>query len=288
MQGLWMLLASLMFAAMGALIKLASPAQSLGQIVLFRGMPSLALLGLWIFLNNKTLFNSNALLHLRRNGFGMIAMWCGFYALQHLPLATATTLNYTSPLFIAVILVCFMGRTTQRSEWIAIALGFTGVLLVLRPTLNSEQITYALIGLLAGLTSAGAYLQIKFLGAQGEPEWRTVFFFSLASTLTGALACLFQGLEVLPQSTSALVLLLGIGLTGAAGQLAMTRAFSRGSTWLSASLQYATVLFSVLLGETIWHERIDPLAFIGICLIILCGTLSSWVTAKKKPEPDAL
>ncbi|MCE2678922.1 MAG: EamA family transporter [Burkholderiales bacterium] len=235
-----MLLASLMFAAMGALIKLASPAQSLGQIVLFRGMPSLALLGLWIFLSKKTLFNSNALLHLRRNGFGMIAMWSGFYALQHLPLATATTLNYTSPLFIAVILVCFMGRTTQRS-----------------------------------------------LGAQGEPEWRTVFFFSLASTLTGALACLFQGLEVLPQSTGALALLLGIGLTGAAGQLAMTRAFSRGSTWLSASLQYATVLFSVLLGETIWHERIDPLAFAGICLIILCGTLSSWVTAKKKPEPEA-
>ncbi len=282
-----MLLASLMFAAMGALIKLASPAQSLGQIVLFRGMPSLALLGLWIFLSKKTLFNSNALLHLRRNGFGMIAMWSGFYALQHLPLATATTLNYTSPLFIAVILVCFMGRTTQRSEWLAIALGFTGVLLVLRPTLNSEQLTYALVGLLAGLTSAGAYLQIKFLGAQGEPEWRTVFFFSLASTLTGALACLFQGLEVLPQSTGALALLLGIGLTGAAGQLAMTRAFSRGSTWLSASLQYATVLFSVLLGETIWHERIDPLAFAGICLIILCGTLSSWVTAKKKPEPEA-
>jgi S-adenosylmethionine uptake transporter len=281
-----MILASLLFAAMNALIKIASPDATLAQIVLFRGLPSLLLLAAWIAASGNSLINSNATLHMRRNGFGMVAMWCGFFATQNLPLATATTLNYTSPLFIALILVLFMGRSTRKLEWLAIALGFTGVLLVLKPTFNSAQLHYALVGLFAGLTSAGAYLQIRSLGAQGEPEWRTVFFFSLAATATGVLACLLPGSPTLPRSPQVLMTLLLLGLCGAGGQLAMTRAFSRGSTWMSASLQYSTVLFSVIIGELIWQDPLEPLALLGMGLIVACGTLSSWVTARKKYIPQ--
>lgn len=286
MQALWMILASLLFAAMNALIKIATPDASLGQIVLFRGLPSLALLGAWIIASRNTLRNSNTTLHMRRNGFGMVAMWCGFYATQHLPLATATTLNYTSPLFIALILVRFMGRETRKLEWLAIALGFFGVIMVLKPTLGGDQMRYALVGLFAGLTSAGAYLQIRMLGAEGEPEWRTVFFFSLAATLTGLVACLLPDSAPWPTSPTTLGTLVLLGLCGAGGQLAMTRAFSRGSTWMSASLQYSTVLFSVLIGELIWNDPLDPLALLGMVLIIACGSLSSWVTARKKQLPQ--
>lgn len=281
MQALWMILASLMFAGMGAFIKIATPHASLAQIVVFRGLPSLIILGAWILLTHRTLINRNTHLHLRRNGFGMVAMWCGFFATQHLPLATATTLNYTSPLFIALILVWFMGRETRKTEWLAIALGFTGVLLVLRPTLNSDQLTYALVGLLAGMTSAGAYLQIKALGAQGEPEWRTVFFFSASASASGVVASLALGSAVFPGDPHSLMLLALIGLTGAAGQLAMTRAFSRGSTWMSASLQYSTVVFSAVVGELIWQDPLDPMSVAGMALIVACGTLSSWVTARR-------
>ncbi len=276
-----MILASLMFAGMGAFIKLATPDASLSQIVVFRGLPSLILLGAWIALTRRTLFNHNAHLHARRNGFGMFAMWCGFYATQHLPLATATTLNYTSPLFIALILVLFMGRHTRKMEWLAIALGFTGVLLVLRPTLNSDQLHDALMGLLAGMTSAGAYLQIKALGAQGEPEWRTVFFFSFSASASGILACLVLGNRIFPTDPHSLMLLALIGLTGVGGQLAMTRAFSRGSTWMSASLQYSTVVFSAIIGELVWKDPLDPWSVAGMALIVGCGTLSSWVTARR-------
>lgn len=290
MQALWMILASVMFAAMNALIKLATPEATLAQIVVFRGLPSLLVLGTWIAFTHRTLLNASTHLHLRRNGFGMVAMWSGFFATQQLPLATATTLNYTSPLFIALILAGFMGRETRRLEWLAVAFGFSGVLMVLRPTIASEQWMYAMVGLCAGLTSAGAYLQIKLLGAQGEPEWRTVFFFSLAASTTGVLASWVQGLPILPASNQSAVLLLLIGMSGAGGQLAMTRAFSRGSTWMSASLQYSTVLFSAIIGEWVWNDPLDPWAVAGMVLIVACGSLSAWVTARRNravAEPTA-
>ncbi len=276
-----MLVAAFLFATMNALIKLATLEHSLSQIVFYRGFPSLILLGVWLFAYKKTLLNSNWLSHVLRNGFGMISMWLGFYAMQHLPLATATTLNYTSPLFITLILIFSAQSKTMGMQWAAIVFGFCGVIFVLQPTLASNQVLFAFIGLLAGLSSAFAYLQIKDLGRLGEPEWRTVFFFSACSSLTGYLAANIQNQSVLPHSASSAALLFGIGITGAIGQITLTRAFGKGCTWLSASLQYAIIPFSLLIGEMLWNDKIDFLSMVGMVLIFFCSCLSAWITAKK-------
>jgi S-adenosylmethionine uptake transporter len=288
MQALWMLAASMMFAAMNAFIKLASSTHSLGEIVFFRGFPSFVALIGWMLLTNRTLRTPNLHLHLRRNGGGMLAMWCGFYATGHLPLATATTLVYTSPLFIAVFLMFALRGKISLSLWGPVAMGFLGVLMVLRPTLTSEQMHYALLGLFAGACSAVAYMQVKLLGRAGEPEWRTVLFFSLGATLTGLIFCFMfdqaNWLVALLESPAELGTMLGIGLTGAAGQLALTRAFGKGSTWLSASLQYSTILFSAVLGFFIWDSVPPTISVMGMMLIIICGISASIHTANKAKQ----
>lgn len=105
MQSLWMLAASFFFAIMGMFIKLSSSYHNLGEIVLFRGLPSVIFILGYALRNQLLLFGHNLKTHARRNMVGITSMWMGFYGTTHLPLSTATTLNYTSPLFIAIFAV---------------------------------------------------------------------------------------------------------------------------------------------------------------------------------------
>ena len=281
-----MLVASMMFATMNALIKLAAPVHSLGEIVFFRGLPSVLGIATWMLLTQRSPRTERLTLHLKRNAVGMLAMWMGFYATSHLPLATAVTLVYTSPLFIATYLLTKQSGQLRMGEWMSVGMGFIGVLLVLKPTLSSDQIGYATLGLAAGFFSAAAYLQVKSLGRAGEPEWRTVMYFSVFSTFTGTVGLGLEhgnlqwatNLVNQPKETA---LMMGIGLFGALGQLAMTRSFGKGSTWLSAALQYSTILFSAGWGFVIWDSIPTESALMGIAIIIGCGVLSSLTAAKQ-------
>src|SRR5690606_26991657 len=135
MQSLWMLLASLMFAAMGACIKFASDLQAnLSQIVLFRGTPSVVLLLGWALLTHRSLRPKNWRLHVMRNVTGVSSMWMGFFAISVLPLATAVSLNYTSPLFIAGWMLARDWKQRDGVRTLAVLFGFAGVLAVLRPS----------------------------------------------------------------------------------------------------------------------------------------------------------
>ena len=97
MQSLWMLLASFMFALMGAGVKLATEyGASLPQIVLFRGLPSVVLLLVYARMARQSLVPLSWRLHAFRNVFGVASMWLGFLALSGLPLSTSTSLSYRS------------------------------------------------------------------------------------------------------------------------------------------------------------------------------------------------
>src|SRR5690606_24628639 len=114
---------------------------------------------------------------------GVTALSLWFYAIGGLPLATAVTLNYMSSIWMALFLIggaVMMGRS--RVDWrlfATVLIGFAGVALVLRPTVEREQLWHGLVGLLSGMISAMAYLQLAALGRAGEPEYRTVFYFSV-------------------------------------------------------------------------------------------------------------
>jgi len=274
-----MLVASAMFAVMGSFVKLATEhGASLPQIVLFRGFPSVILLLVWARAARQSIIPISWRLHLWRNVAGVTSMWLGFFAISHLPLATATSLNYTAPLFIACWMLGWGGAQRDPVRIAAVALGFAGVIAVLRPSINHDQWLAAVFGLGAGSMSAVAMLQIRQLGRIGEPEWRTVLFFSLAvcvSSLAGL------GLEGWGQADwLGYAALFGVGVAGLFGQLTMTRAFGSGSALLTAALQYTTIIFAALLGMAMWGDVPDTLAWAGMGLIIAAGMLSIWRTMR--------
>lgn len=277
MQSLWMLLASLMFAAMGACIKLASDQHaSLPQVVLFRGIPSVVLLLVWARATRRPMKPKSWRLHIFRNVSGVGSMWMGFFAISSLPLATAVSLNYTSPLFIAGWMLVRDWRQRDYVRTLSVALGFAGVIAILRPSIGADQAIGALIGLCAGASSAVAMMQVRSLGRIGEPEWLTVLIFSCFVCLTGGVGVAIDGWPVL--SLDGWVALTGVGMFGLVGQLAMTRAFGLGSALLTAALQYTTIVFSGLIAAILWHEMPDWFAWAGMALIVASGLLSIWRT----------
>ncbi|WP_084386595.1 DMT family transporter [Castellaniella caeni] len=277
MQSLWMLLACAMFAMMGAFVKVAADlGATLPEIVLFRGVPSVLLLFFWARSTRRTIRPSSWRLHIWRNVSGITSMWLGFYALSHLPLPTATSLNYTAPLFIAGWLLFFGGAQRDPVRVLAVVAGFLGVLGILRPSIEHDQWLAALLGLGAGGMAGIAMMQIRQLGQIGEPEWRTVLLFSVGVCLTGIGGIAIQGWHT--SNPLALLALTGLGLAGLVGQLTMTRAFGLGSTLLTAALQYTTIIFAAFIGIVFWNDRLAPLAWAGIALIIGSGLLSIWRT----------
>ena len=287
-----MLVASLCFATMGVFIKLSSSySATLGDIIFFRGLVPALGIAMWAWCSGRSLKSPVARLHMRRNVFGICAMWLGFYATTQLPLATAVTLMYTSPLFIAVILRFFYKQTSNRVETVAITLGFLGVIAVLQPVFDSDDLWVALGGLAGGAIAALAYLQLRNLGKMEEPEWRTVLYFAGSATVSGlAVSAVFGQTPMWTSEPFSLgvLCLIGVGLFGGAGNLALTRSFGSGSTWLSASLQYTTILVSTLYGIWVFGNIPSQIAWVGVILITACGTLSSFATHQKtKQAPRA-
>ncbi len=280
MQSLWMLLACLAFAIMGACVKVASDVgASLPQVVLFRGVPSVLLLFFWAWFTRRAIAPPSWRPHVFRNVTGLTSMWLGFYALAHLPLSTAISLNYTAPLFIAGWMLGWGGTQRDPVRIIAVLLGFLGVVGVLRPSIEHDHFLAAVMGLAAGGFSAIAMMQIRELGRIGEPEWRTVLIFSTGVCLTSLVGLGIEGWDVL--SLNAWLALIGIGTAGLVGQLAMTRAFGLGSALLTAALQYTTIIFASVLGILFWDDHPDILAWCGMALIIGSGLLSIWRTVSE-------
>ncbi|MFW7339971.1 DMT family transporter [Pollutimonas sp. H1-120] len=277
MQSLWMLLASVMFAGMGACVKVASDyGATLPHVVLFRGIPSVLLLYFWTRYTHRSLVPSSWKLHVWRNVSGIGSMWLGFFAISHLPLSTAISLNYTAPLFIAGWMLGWGGSQRDPVRILAVLLGFFGVIAVLRPSIAQDQFLPAALGLGAGALSAVAMMQIRQLGRVGEPEWRTVFIFSCCVCLTSLVGLALEGWKDI--GLAAWFALTGVGVLGLVGQLAMTRAFGLGSALLTAALQYTTIIFATLLGIVFWGDLPDAVAWAGMALIIASGLLSIWRT----------
>ena len=189
-----------------------------------------------------------------------------------LPLATAVTLNYTSPLFLIVLTMLVFKERFHAPLAFAIALGFSGMVLLLQPALERDQIIPGLIGLISGLFAGIAMLNVRQLGVMGEPEWRVVFYFSLIASLVSGCAMLLGTIH--PVSATGLLILIGLGSSATLAQLAMTRAYRTGKTQVVGSLSYSTVVFASLFGMILWGEALPLTGWMGMALIIAGGMLS--------------
>lgn len=290
MQSLWMVAASLLFACMGVCVKLGSARFSAAELVFSRGAIALLLIYAYVRLAGLSLATPHWRTHLIRGLAGFISLVMYFYAISMIPLATAVTLNYTSPLFLALLLAFWLKERIRPLLFVALAMGFVGVILLLRPSWSSGQIAGGLFGLGSGVIASVAYLNVRKLGELGEPEWRTVFYFSLIAAI-GGLPWVLWGLAGAGQLLPAIdargwLLLLGVGGFGALAQLCMTRAYKHGKTMVSASLAYSTVVFSSLFGIWLWDETLPGTAQMGVGLILASGILATANSRARPGEQD--
>ncbi|MGA7950465.1 MAG: DMT family transporter [Thiobacillaceae bacterium] len=297
MKSAWMLVAAALFGVMGALVKIAAADFSSADLVFYRSVFGLVAIYFIILLRTRSWTSALATIHWRAHlhralaGFAALALF--FYAVAHLPLPTAVTLNYTAPLFLAVITTLWLGERHARTLGLAIALGFVGVVVLLAPGMPDQDGWAMWMGLASGLLAAVAYLNVRALGRLGEPEWRVVFYFALISTLGAAVWMAWQGTRW--PSPMQLPLLLAIGVTATLAQLAMTRAYRLGNTLVVGSLAYATVGFSALYGRLLFHDRLSVQSWGGMGLIVAAGLFATRLTsvpvvsgASSKPEGPSL
>jgi drug/metabolite transporter (DMT)-like permease len=303
-----MVLGALLFATMGLCVKYASAWFNSSELIFYRGIIGIAFLWLLARSRGVSLGTRYPGMHAWRSLIGVVSLGAWFYAIAHLPLATAVTLNYMSSVWIAAFLiggallawVPVPGRDGkvprppfQGALAMTVLAGFAGVVLMLKPSVNGNQGFAGLMGLLSGLTAAFAYMQVVALSRAGEPEARTVFYFAVGSAVAGALATLlFEGFTPLTQWTwNHAIWLLPVGVFAAGGQLCMTRAYatakSESGTLLVANLQYSGIIFAAFYGVVLFDDRIDAMGWGGMALIIASGIAATFLRQRSLPEAPA-
>ncbi len=285
-----MVLAAFLFASMAVGIKIASHSFGLFELVFYRGLVSMIFMAAVMRARGTPLATSVPMMHAWRTAVGVFALSSWFYAIAHLPLATAMTLNYMSGVWVAAFVVggaLLYGKSpTRQGPLMATVLaGFAGVVMMLRPTLDQNQLFAGLIGLLSGLGASMAYLQVTALGKIGEPEGRTVFYFSVGTTVVGLVGVLFSGFTPWAGvSWQAAAWLIPIGVLASLGQWCMTRAFSRGATLLVANLQYFGIVFAAFYSLLLFGDQIDPMAWAGMVVIVASGVAATVLRTRVLPD----
>lgn len=292
MQASWMILASLFFATMGVCIKYASEHFHTFDLVFYRGVIGVVCMAAICRSQGVAWRTPIPMMHVWRSVLGVFSLTAWFYAIAHLPLATAMTLNYMSSIWVAAFLLggaLVVGRVQDMGRQgpvvLTVVAGFVGVVMILRPTFEQNQLYAGLIGLLSGLGAALAYIQVAALGRLGEPEARTVLYFSIGTALTGAVAMAVVGPSdwVWPHTGW----LLPIGLLAALGQLCMTKAYTSGATLVVANLQYSGIVFAALFGLFLFGDQIPLVGWAGMALIIASGIAATALRNRTLPRPPA-
>jgi drug/metabolite transporter (DMT)-like permease len=273
MKSAWMVVAGFLFGCMGVFVKLGAEYFSSAELVFYRSLFGLAVILAIVKIRRLPLATPHWKAHLWRGLSGFAALMLFFYAIGSLPLATAVTLNYTSPLFLALLTTLVLKERPRLPLISFILLGFAGVVLLLRPTLHQDQLGAGLTGLASGFFAGVAYLNVRQLGQMGEPEWRVVFYFTLLCTVGGGIWMLLHAFH--PLTLPGFMVLAGMGATATLAQLAMTRAYREGETLVVGSLAYSTVVFASLWGILLWNEILPLVSWLGIAAVAASGILAS-------------
>ena len=297
MQAVWMLFSSFMFASMGVCVKFASAYFNSTELVFYRGLLGIVFMVVYARMRGTSLRTDYPAMHAWRSVIGVMSLSAWFYAIAHLPLATAMTLNYMSGVWIAAFLVggtMMLGKPgikgpRQGPLVLAILASFAGVVMLLRPTVGQNQSFAGLIGLLSGLGAAFAYMQVMAISRMGEPEIRTVFYFAVGTAIAGALGMTVTGTSTWNWQHA--LWLPPIGILASLGQLAMTKAYSmsqnHGGTLMVANLQYAGIVFAALYSLILFGDHIPLTGWAGMALIVVSAVAATVLRTRTAPDTPA-
>ncbi|MDB5891281.1 MAG: putative transrane protein [Polaromonas sp.] len=327
MQALWMIASSFVFASMGVCVKYASAHFNSTELVFYRGLVGVLVMAMYAYARGTSLRTPVLAMHAWRSAIGVMSLSAWFYAIAHLPLATAMTLNYMSSIWIAAFLVGgsmmtagavrWAGRGTNSSSEgavfpggqaasyrpasqgplvLAILASFAGVVMLLRPSIDQNQTFAGLIGLMSGIGAAFAYMQVMAISRMGEPETRTVFYFAVGTAIAGGLGMLVAGVSA--WSWTHALWLPPIGILASLGQLCLTKAYAmssrkaaasgnHNSTLTVANLQYSGIVFAALYSLILFGDNIPLIGWAGMALIITSAIAATVLRARAAPDAPA-
>ena len=297
MQAVWMILSSFLFATMGVCVKYASAHFNSAELVFYRGVIGVIFIAAYARARGISLATQFPAMHAWRSMVGVMSLSAWFYAIAHLPLATAMTLNYMSSVWIAAFLVggsLMFSKAGQKGPSqgplvMAIMASFAGVVLLLRPAMDQNQTFAGLIGLLSGLGAAFAYMQVMAISRMGEPEARTVFYFAVGTVVAGSLGMLVMGVS--PWNWRHALWLPPLGILASLGQLTMTKAYAmsqnHGGTLMVANLQYSGIVFAAIYSLILFGDHIPLIGWAGMALIILSAIAATALRARAAPNAPA-
>ncbi|MEN5427767.1 DMT family transporter [Stenotrophomonas pennii] len=266
---IWMVAAVACFSLMDAGMKqLASGYPSL-QVTFLRGAASLPFVLVWVLASAgpRSLIPRRWGLHLLRGVLGMVMIGCFVFALRDLPLSTAYSIYFVAPLIIAALSVPLLGERVGPRRWVAIGIGLLGVIVVLRPGVDGFIAVPGLMVLVAATAYAVAAITVSLLTRTDTSQSMVVWFLVIMAIGAGLLAWP----EWTPMRLVDAPLVAGMGLAGALGQIALTRAFQLGEASMIAPLEYTGLVWVIGWDLLFWQQLPDAWTWGGAAIIVASG-----------------
>ena len=267
---LYMVASALLFASMAASVGVAARELPNAPIVFFRHFIMLVFLLPWLWREGRHALDTEDLQgHVVRGLAGVSAVACYFFAIARLRLADAVLLNQSMPLFIPLVERAWLGERIPPRLWGVLALGFAGLLLILRPGTGVFE-PVALVGVASAVFASVSQVGIRRL-TRTEPVTRIVFYFGLVASVVAAPPAAWWWKSP-SAGTWAVLLLMGVFAT--VGQLTLTRAYLHAPAASVGPFLYAGPVFAGLLDWLIWDRLPDALFVVGAIVVIMAATLA--------------
>lgn len=275
-------------STMSMVVKLASESGiRLPEIMFWRQFAAIPVVLVWVFFSTglSSLGTSRFSAHLRRSFLGTTGMFFTFGSIVLLPLAEATTLGFTVPIFATILSALVLREHVGIQRWSAVIIGFIGVLIVIQPGSGGFPLKGALVGLVAALMVAVISIQLRDLGRTESPT-TTVFYFSLLSSMMLLLLHLLPLPDVISdaiawgdlstRSPNQWLLIGALGLCGGLGQIALTASLRHAPVSTVVGMDYTSLIWSTLYGWLIWSVLPGTSTWAGAPIIIASGLYIAW------------
>ena len=267
---LYMFLSVCAFSIMDLVVKW-SEGYPLSQVLFFRGFFGILF---YIFIipperRKNFYYTKRAGLHLIRCIFGLIALLAIFEALRNLPLATVVSISFAAPIFTTILSIFFLGEKVGFYRWLAVIVGFIGIIVITEPGYSSLNIYY-FYPIIFCLGLSYVAVTIRQL-SRSEPVWLISLNFSIAITFASLVT--FPFIEWIMPGLYDLLLLSSIGLFGGVANLWLSQSYKNSEISLVTPLKYLALVFAIIFGYLIWNEIPSFKTMIGASLVILSSII---------------
>lgn len=270
--------AALSFSLMYALMKWAATLQPLsaGEMVFYRSLFGLPVVLLWVFGTGSGLAaisSRRPMVHVWRGALGVSGIFLIFQGLRLLPLADATTIGFTAPIFATLLSILLLKETVGRHRWTAVIVGFLGVLLMVRPgAAGAPPLIGVLFALGGAFVAASVTVTLRQLG-KTETATAIVFWFFMACLIAGGALTVIEGRAL---EWTVLAILAAGGLAGGLAQILMTTSLRHAPVSALVPLDYLQLVGAVVLGWALLSDAPTMATLAGASLIAGSGLYTAW------------